>query len=115
MNKKDELIDLLRERLGDLEATVDPGIWQGIQGRMAEAAVANGTDSVTELFRNGLKGAEAPVDPGVWTNISSQLGPPGRGWWEYCGMGWWRFGRSYCGRWPLVGLERKRSSAGPSG
>jgi CHU_C Type IX secretion signal domain len=76
MNKKDELIDLLRERLGDLEATVDPGLWQGIQGRMAEAAVANGTDPVTELFRSGLEGAEAPVDPGVWTNISSQLGHP---------------------------------------
>lgn len=76
MNKKDELIDLLRERLGDLEATVDPGLWQGIQGRMAEAAVANGTDPVTELFRSGLEGAEAPVDPGVWTSISSQLGHP---------------------------------------
>ncbi len=76
MNKKDELIDLLRERLGDLEATVDPGLWQGIQGRIAEAAVANGTDPVTELFRSGLEGAEAPVDPGVWTSISSQLGHP---------------------------------------
>lgn len=74
MDKKDELIDMLRDRLGDLEAPVDPALWQGIQGRMAEAAVASGTDPVTELFRNGLQGAEAPVDPGVWAGISSQLG-----------------------------------------
>ncbi|MEO8066424.1 MAG: gliding motility-associated C-terminal domain-containing protein [Flavobacteriales bacterium] len=74
MNKKDELIDLLRDRLGDLEAPVDPALWQGIQGRMVEAAVASGTDPVTELFRNGLQNAEVPIDPGVWTNISSQLG-----------------------------------------
>ena len=74
MDKKDELIDMLRDRLSDLEAPVDPALWQGIQGRMAEAAVASGTDPVTEMFRNGLQGAEAPVDPGVWTGISSQLG-----------------------------------------
>ncbi|MFZ1688818.1 MAG: gliding motility-associated C-terminal domain-containing protein [Flavobacteriales bacterium] len=74
MNKQDELIDMLRDRLGDLEAPVDPALWQGIQGRMAEAAVAGGTDPLTEMFRNGLKGAEAPVDPGVWTSISGQLG-----------------------------------------
>lgn len=76
MKQKDELIDALRERLSDLEAPVDPGLWAGIQARMAEAAVASGTDPVTELFRDGLKDAEAPVDPGVWSNISSQLGHP---------------------------------------
>lgn len=76
MKQKDELIDALRERLSDLEAPVDPGLWAGIQARMAEAAIANGTDPVTELFRDGLKDAEAPVDPGVWSNISSQLGHP---------------------------------------
>lgn len=76
MKQKDELIDALRERLSDLEAPVDPGLWAGIQARMAEAAVASGTDPVTELFRDGLKNAEAPVDPGVWSNISSQLGHP---------------------------------------
>lgn len=76
MKQKDELIDALRERLSDLEAPVDPGLWAGIQARMAEAAVASGTDPVTELFRDGLKDAEAAVDPGVWSNISSQLGHP---------------------------------------
>lgn len=76
MKQKDELIDALRERLSDLEAPVDPGLWAGIQARMTEAAVASGTDPVTELFRDGLKDAEAAVDPGVWSNISSQLGHP---------------------------------------
>ncbi|QQR87774.1 MAG: gliding motility-associated C-terminal domain-containing protein [Flavobacteriales bacterium] len=76
MKQKDELIDALRERLSDLEAPVDPGLWAGIQARMAEAAVASGTDPVTELFRDGLKDAEAPVDPGVWSSISSQLSHP---------------------------------------
>lgn len=76
MKQKDELIDALRERLSDLEAPVDPGMWAGIQARMAEAAIANGTDPVTELFRDGLKDAEAAVDPGAWSNISSQLGHP---------------------------------------
>jgi gliding motility-associated-like protein len=74
MNKKDELIDLLRDRLGNAEAHVDPSLWQGIQARMAEAAIASGADPVTELFRNGLKEAEVPVDPSVWAHVSSQLG-----------------------------------------
>ncbi len=71
---KDSVNTLFQQRFQGHEAPVDPGVWQGIQQQLAQAAPASGEDGVSELFKERFHGHEVAVDPAVWSTISSQLG-----------------------------------------
>ena len=70
MQGKDDLTGLLQERFAEHELPVDPAVWDGVQGRLADAAM----DADLDLFRDRFNGHESTVDPGIWQGIAGQLG-----------------------------------------
>ncbi len=71
MAAKDDMIELFRERFTGHELDAPPGVWEAIQGQLAQAASAEG---LREALQDKFNGHELDVDPGVWQQISSQLG-----------------------------------------
>lgn len=72
MERKDELIEVLRDRFNGHETAVPPGAWDAITSQLALGA-ATSTDLVSDLFRDRFAGHEAEVDPGLWEAIEHQV------------------------------------------
>ncbi|MBK6626749.1 MAG: gliding motility-associated C-terminal domain-containing protein [Flavobacteriales bacterium] len=72
MERKDELIEVLRDRFAGHEVAVPPAAWDAITSQLALGA-ATSTDLVSDLLRERFSGHEAEVDPGVWDAIEHQV------------------------------------------
>lgn len=72
MERKDDLIEVLRDRFNGHEVAVPPGAWDAITSQLALGA-ATSTDLVSDLFRDRFAGHEAEVDPGLWEAIEHQV------------------------------------------
>jgi len=75
MERKDELIEVLRDRFAGHEVAVPPAAWDAITSQLALGA-ATSTDLVSDLLRERFSGHEAEVDPGVWEAIEQQVARP---------------------------------------
>ena len=75
MERKDELIEVLRDRFAGHEVAVPPAAWDAITSQLALGA-ATSTDLVSDLLRERFSGHEADVDPGVWEAIEQQVAQP---------------------------------------
>lgn len=72
MEGTEDLNELFRAHFQGHEMPVDPGVWQGIAGKLQLASP--GGDGVGELFRERFAEHAMEVDPSVWQGISAQLG-----------------------------------------
>lgn len=90
MLMRDSVNRLFHQRFTGHEMPVDPGVWTGIEEKMASMTAPDG---VNELFKARFDGHEVAVDPAVWNSIGSRLGhapptPSGFSWgWAAAGIG----------------------------